>query len=57
MLIKKSIECPNCKNFKHYLIDEKQSFEGLIIKCDYCGKHHQCVKQTRHITKWEEIDK
>lgn len=55
MVIKKTIQCPNCKNYKSYLIEETQTFEGITLRCHHCGKHHICVKQVRHITKWEEI--
>lgn len=56
MVIKKTIECPNCKKFKSYLIEEKQSFVGITLKCHHCGKHYTCTKQKNHITKWEEVN-
>lgn len=56
MLIKKTIECPNCKQFKSYLIEEKQSFVGITLKCSNCGKQHKCIKQKNHITKWVEVN-
>lgn len=53
-LIKKTIQCPSCKKYKSYLIEEKATFVGITLKCE-CGKHHICTKQKNHITKWEEV--
>lgn len=53
-LIKKTIQCPSCKKYKSYLIEEKATFVGITLKCE-CGKHYICTKQKNHITKWEEV--
>lgn len=55
MVIKKTIQCPSCKKYKSYLIEEKASFVGIKLKCE-CGKIHICTKQKKHFTKWEEIN-
>lgn len=56
MVIKKTIECPNCKKFKSYLIEEKQSFVGVTLRCHHCGKNYICTKQKKHFTTWEEVE-
>lgn len=54
MVIKRSIQCPSCKEYVDTYVEENTPYVGMKIKCK-CGKQHECTKVQYSMTKWIEI--
>lgn len=54
MVIKRSVQCGECRNYIDIYIKETQSLKGTVIECK-CGNKEQCISENKHITKWRKI--
>lgn len=54
MLVKKNVQCKECKDYVNFYIEEKQSLKGLILRCQ-CGAKVKCADYHKFIPKWIKI--
>lgn len=54
MVIKRSIQCRECKKYIDIYIKENQSLKNIIIECK-CGNKEQCIEENKHINRWKKI--
>lgn len=51
MVIKKSIQCPECRKYIDFYIEERVSLRGKKVKCN-CGHQMECISDNGIISKW-----
>lgn len=54
MVIKRSVQCGECRNYVDIYIKENDLLQGVVVKCK-CGNKQKCISENKHITKWRKI--
>lgn len=54
MVVKKHTQCPKCRKFVNFYIEERKSFKGLVVKCE-CGTAQKCIDSNKFISRWRIV--
>lgn len=54
MVIKRNVQCAECKKYVDIYADPKLSLKGIKIKCE-CGSVAVCISDNKIISKWRVI--
>ena len=54
MIVKKSVQCGECKKYIDVYIEERKSMKNMTISCK-CGNRQVCVEYNRFGSKWKRI--
>lgn len=52
MVIKKSVQCANCRGYMDIYIKENQQLKGRTTQCKCCGNNYKCISEKQGIIKW-----
>lgn len=55
MVVKKPIQCGECKKYIDVYIEDKKSLKGVTITCK-CGSKQLCIEDKGAISKWRSIE-
>lgn len=60
MVVKRSVQCRNCRNYLSYYTEERQNPVGITLVCECCGMTTKCIDYESFIPKWicydEEVE-
>lgn len=54
MIIKRSVQCGECRKYIGIYIEESKKLKGVTTKCE-CGSIQYCFEDNNRISKWREI--